>query len=352
MTRRWLIVAGGLVVVVLTSLALVVIVPVSVLSADPAMACTISSPSASPGATTGPAVWPSRGTWSSEQVGNAATIVSVGAEMQVPRYGWEIAVATAMQESTLRNLGHLGADNDHDSLGLFQQRPSQGWGTPEQILNPRYASRKFYERLLDVDGWQTMPLTEVAQAVQHSAFPDAYARWQSEAEQLVTVISDGLGVVCISDGGDGMPPVDDEGLPEGFLLPADPQLRSVVAFALAQRGKPYVWGAEGPDSYDCSGLMMAAWAKGGVRLPRVTADQVHTGIAVLSLAAMQPGDLIFIPGSDGSMSRPGHVGMYIGTSQRGMQYLVQAPKTGDVVKIVAVRSWSRSVAAIRRPLVK
>ncbi|MBQ1053492.1 C40 family peptidase [Micromonospora sp. C32] len=350
MTRRWSIAICGLVAVVLASLAFVVMVPVSVLSADPAMACTISPPSASPGATAAPPTWPGQGSWSSEQVANAAAIVAVGAELNVPRYGWEIAVATAMQESTLRNLGHLGADNDHDSLGLFQQRPSQGWGTPEQILNPRYASRKFYERLLDINGWQTMPFTQAAQAVQRSAFPDAYARWQSEAEQLVAAISDGLDIVCTSDGGDGMPPVDDEGLPEGFMLPADPQLRAVVAFALAQRGKPYVWGTEGPDSYDCSGLMMAAWAKGGVRLPRVTADQVHTGVAVPSLAVMQPGDLIFIPGSDGTMSRPGHVGMYIGADRSGRQYLVQAPKTGDVVKVIAVSGWSRQVAAIRRPL--
>ncbi|MFD6735647.1 C40 family peptidase [Micromonospora aurantiaca] len=349
MTRRWPIVVGGLIGVLLAALALVVLVPFSVLSANPVMACTISPPSASPGATAAPAVWPGQGSWSSDQVGNAAAIVAVGAEMQVPRYGWEIAVATAMQESTLRNLGHLGADNDHDSLGLFQQRPSQGWGTPEQILDPRYASRKFYERLLDVNGWQTMPLTRAAQAVQRSAFPDAYARWQSEAEQLVAAISDGLGIVCTSDGGDGMPPVDDEGLPEGFMLPADPQLRAVVAFALAQRGKPYVWGAEGPDSYDCSGLMMAAWARGGVRVPRVTADQVHTGIAVPSLAAMRPGDLVFIPGFDGTMSRPGHVGMYIGTDRIARQYLVQAPKAGDVVKVISAGTWAREVAAIRRP---
>ncbi|MBP1782725.1 cell wall-associated NlpC family hydrolase [Micromonospora sp. HB375] len=346
MTRSWLILAGGLIAVVLASVALVVMVPVSVLIATPAMACTIGPLGASPGATAG---WAGDGQWAPEQVGNAATIVTVGAEMHVPRYGWEVAVATAMQESSLRNLGHLGADNDHDSIGLFQQRPSQGWGTPEQILDPRYASRKFYERLSDVDGWQTMPLTKAAQAVQRSSFPDAYARWQSEAEQLVAVISDGLGIVCISDGGDGMPPLDDKGLPEGFVLPADPQLRAVVSFALAQRGKPYVWGAEGPDSYDCSGLVMAAWAKGGVRIPRVTADQVHNGAAIPSLAAMRPGDLIFIPGSDGTMSRPSHVGMYIGVDRQGQQYLVQAPKTGDVVRVIAVSNWNQQVASIRRP---
>ncbi|MGW5581073.1 C40 family peptidase [Micromonospora chokoriensis] len=349
MSGRWPILAGGLAVVVLAPLALVVFVALAVIGASPAMGCTMSPTSVSPGATHGPPDWSGQGSWTSEQVGNAAVIVSVGAELRVPPYGWEIAVATAMQESTLRNLGHLGADNDHDSLGLFQQRPSQGWGTAEQILDPRYAARKFYERLVKVDGWQTMPLTRAAQAVQRSAFPDAYAKWQPEAQQLVALISDGMNIICTSDGGDGLPPLDDAGLPDGFRLPTDTQLRAVVSFALAQRGKPYVWGAEGPDSYDCSGLMMAAWAEGSLQIPRVTADQVRTGVAVLSLAAMRPGDLIFIPGSDGTMSRPGHVGMYIGVDRSGRQYLIRAPKTGDVVKVVAVSNWSRQVAAIRRP---
>ncbi|RKF24652.1 NlpC/P60 family protein [Micromonospora globbae] len=347
MTRLWPLLAGGIAVVVLAPLALVVLVGLVVLGANPTMACTVSPPTASVSSTPG---WSSQGPWNAEQVGNAAIIVSVGAEMGVPRYGWEIAVATAMQESTLRNLGHLGVDNDHDSLGLFQQRPSQGWGTPEQILDPRYASRKFYEHLVKVDGWQNMPLTRAAQAVQRSAYPNAYAKWQPEAQQLVAVASDGLNIVCTSDGGDGLPPLDDAGLPDGFTLPTDPQLRAVISFALAQRGKPYVWGAEGPDSYDCSGLMMAAWAKGGVKIPRVTADQVHTGVAVTSLAAMRPGDLIFIPGSDGTMARPGHVGMYIGIDRRGRQYLIHAPRSGDVVKVVPVTNWSRQVAAIRRPM--
>ncbi|MBQ1028963.1 C40 family peptidase [Micromonospora sp. C97] len=349
MSRPWPVLSGGLAVVVLAPLALIVFVALAMLGASPAMACTISPSSVSPEATAAPAGWPDQGSWNSEQVSNAATIVTVGAELHLPRYGWEIAVATAIQESTLRNLGDLGEDNDHDSLGLFQQRPSQGWGTPEQILDPRYAARKFYERLVKVDGWQTMPLTRAAQAVQRSAFPDAYAKWQPEAQQLVALISEGMNIVCSSDGGDGLPPLDDAGLLDGFLLPADPQLRAVVSFALTQRGKPYVWGAEGPDSYDCSGLMMAAWAEAGVRISRVTADQVHSGVAVSSLAAMRPGDLIFIPGSDGTMTRPGHVGMYIGVDRSGRQYLIQAPKTGDVVKVVAVSNWSHQVAAIRRP---
>jgi len=128
---------------------------------------------------------------SEEQVRNAAIIIKVGAEMNVPPRGWVIAVATALQESRLRNLGHLGPDNDHDSLGLFQQRPSQGWGTPEQIMDPEYASRKFYEKLLAVPGWQKLPLTEAAQAVQRSAYPDAYAKHEPLAATVVNLLADG-----------------------------------------------------------------------------------------------------------------------------------------------------------------
>jgi Peptidase family M23 len=136
--------------------------------------------------------------WDAEQMGNATTIVSVGRSLQVPPRGWVIALATAMQESGLRNLGDLGADNDHDSLGLFQQRPSQGWGTPEQVMDPEYASTRFYRRLVKVAGWMTMPLTEAAQAVQRSAFPDAYAKHEAAATALAYSI-DGTAVAdCLA----------------------------------------------------------------------------------------------------------------------------------------------------------
>ncbi|QSB17027.1 M23 family metallopeptidase [Natronosporangium hydrolyticum] len=111
--------------------------------------------------------------------------------MAVPPRGWVIAVATAMQESSLRNLPHLGADNDHDSLGLFQQRPSQGWGTPDEILDPHYSSAAFYERMLQVEGWEQLPLTVVAQTVQRSAYPDAYARHEPMAVALVEEVAQG-----------------------------------------------------------------------------------------------------------------------------------------------------------------
>jgi hypothetical protein len=123
--------------------------------------------------------------WTSEQLGNAATIVTVGERLNVPPYGWVIAVATAMQESGLRNLDH----GDRDSLGLFQQRPSQGWGAPAQLLDPTYAATKFYEKLLTVAGWQELPLTAAAQRVQVSAYPDAYAKWESDARAVVGIVA-------------------------------------------------------------------------------------------------------------------------------------------------------------------
>jgi murein DD-endopeptidase MepM/ murein hydrolase activator NlpD len=96
-----------------------------------------------------------------------------------------IALATAMQESLLRNTQR----GDRDSLGLFQQRPSQGWGTAEQILDPRYSAGKFYEKLQRIPNWEAMPLTDAAQAVQVSGIPGAYQKWEDEANFLVAAVA-------------------------------------------------------------------------------------------------------------------------------------------------------------------
>ena len=143
-----------------------------------------------------------------EQLRNAAIIINTGADLKLPPRAWVIAVATAMQESRLTNLGHLGKANDHDSLGLFQQRPSAGWGTPAQVQDPVYASRKFYEKLQTIKGWERMSLTRAAQAVQRSAYPDAYAKHEALATEIVNLLADGaakavgnsLAMVCAADG--------------------------------------------------------------------------------------------------------------------------------------------------------
>jgi hypothetical protein len=126
---------------------------------------------------------------------NAALIVQIGRQDGVDDYGLIIALAAAAQESGLRNVRY----GDRDSLGLFQQRPSTGWGTPDQVLDATYATRAFFggannpnkgrtRGLLDIPGWHTMSVTQAAQAVQISAFPDAYAKWEVSARSWLTQV--------------------------------------------------------------------------------------------------------------------------------------------------------------------
>lgn len=109
-----------------------------------------------------------------EQADNAATIAAIGRRLGAPNHAVTVALATAMQESKLRNLD----GGDRDSLGLFQQRPSQGWGTASQILDPVYAATAFYRRLTAQRNWTELSVTEAAQRVQRSAAPLAYAQWE------------------------------------------------------------------------------------------------------------------------------------------------------------------------------
>ncbi|MFC3502381.1 hypothetical protein ACFOOK_15600 [Micromonospora krabiensis] len=120
-----------------------------------------------------------------EQTANVKAIIAATKKSGMDERAAVISIATSLQESKLENLGHLGDRNDHDSLGLFQQRPSSGWGTPEQITDPIYSTQAFLKGLKQVDGWQDMPLTEAAQTVQVSAYPDAYAQWEQQAADLV-----------------------------------------------------------------------------------------------------------------------------------------------------------------------
>ncbi|MEH1016647.1 hypothetical protein V6U90_26540 [Micromonospora sp. CPCC 206060] len=120
-----------------------------------------------------------------DQLANAKAIIDTARKTGVGERGAVIGVATALQESKLYNLGHLGVINDHDSQGLFQQRPSSGWGTPEQITDPEYASTAFFNGLRNVPGWQDLPLTVAAQTVQVSAYPFAYAQWEQQAAEIV-----------------------------------------------------------------------------------------------------------------------------------------------------------------------
>ncbi|GAB1645643.1 hypothetical protein [Krasilnikovia sp. MM14-A1259] len=119
------------------------------------------------------------------QMANAATIAAVGMRREMPERAVVVALATALQESKLENRG----DGDRDSVGLFQQRPSQGWGSAEKIQDPRYAADRFYSALKKVKGWEEMRVTDAAQRVQRSAYPNAYEKWADESAVLAKALT-------------------------------------------------------------------------------------------------------------------------------------------------------------------
>jgi hypothetical protein len=134
---------------------------------------------------------------SQSQMDNAIAIVETGKQMKLPRRAMVVAIATALQESELRNLANSnlpesmdrpnqGVGRDHDSVGLFQQRPN--WGSVDELMNPKESARRFYDALVKIPGWEQMNVTYAAQSVQRSAFPDAYAKHQGRAERIVDAI--------------------------------------------------------------------------------------------------------------------------------------------------------------------
>jgi hypothetical protein len=262
---------------------------------------------------------------SDEQRRNAALIISVARRMGLPPRAWLIALATAMQESGLRNL-HYG---DRDSLGLFQQRPSQGWGSPVEVTDPAHATTAFLERLRQVPGWRQLPVTVAAQLVQRSAFPDAYARWEGLAAQLVRLLSD---------------VTDPTGCGPGSAVLPGKVVRTAITFATDEVGKPYVWGATGPDGYDCSGLVMRAYQAAGIYLPRVSREQYRAGGHV-PLSRAEPGDLLFLAFDRQDPATIHHVMLYLGD---GM--VAEAPYTGAAVRTRSV-NWAdpRLVPLATRP---
>jgi hypothetical protein len=155
------------------------------------------------------------------QMANAATITAVGVRRDMPERAIIVALAAALQESKLENR----EDGDRDSLGLFQQRPSQGWGPPEKIQDPRYAAGRFYSALQKVKGWKSMRITEAAQRVQRSAYPNAYQKWADEATVLARALTGrATGAVACT-------------------LSGDPAVRGAAAAAALRTGLRLDWGA-------------------------------------------------------------------------------------------------------------
>ncbi len=287
-----------------------------------------------------------------EQLANAAIIASVTAGRGLPPYAATIALATAYQESSLHN---ITAAVDHDSLGLFQQRVI--YYTAAVAADPVKATNAFLDRLVSQPNWPTRPLTDVAADIQQplAAYRGRYAQWQPLAAQLTTRLWTGTATPSSTAGGTApaAPCAGSVGThpgttptpgPNGLTLTGSPAGNAAAGYAIAQLGKPYVWGAQGPNAYDCSGLTMAAWASAGVTIPRVTYTQATAGTPV-AVQDARTGDLVLIPGSDGT---PGHVGMVAGVDMAGAVWLVEAARTGIPIRLTPLAGWVGQIVTIRR----
>lgn len=268
--------------------------------------------------------------YGSAQLANAAIIVAVGKQMNVPEQGWVVAIAAAMQESSLTNLDH----GDRDSLGLFQQRPSQGWGAPAQIMNPTYASKQFFQHLLAVPGWQQMSVNDAAQAVQRSGTPTAYAQHEQAARDVLAAVR---GTKCATTTSTVIGTGDCNAIqaPNAVTLAA-------INYACGQRGLPYVWGGNGPQDggFDCSGLTVAAYSATGITLPRTADAQFRAGPHVPEGQPLLPGDLVFY----GTLAHIHHVGLYIGGGS-----MIDAPDVGQNVKVQPYSYKDDDYAGATRP---
>ena len=248
-------------------------------------------------------------TLNDEQRQNAATIIGVAKQKGAPPRAWLVALATAKQESDLRNI-HYG---DRDSLGLFQQRPSQGWGSPAQVLDPVYSTTIFLDQLLQVPNWDRLPVTVAAQTVQRSAFPDAYAKWEGLAAELVSQlagVADPAGVRARTRAT----------LPDGCGAHRDP--------VRARRGRQAL--RVGGDRAQHLRLLRADPARvpGGRDRPAsgvVAAVQAGGHVPVKQA---QPGDLLFYATDPSDPATIHHVMLYMGDGQ-----MVEAPYSGESVRV-------------------
>jgi hypothetical protein len=252
-----------------------------------------------------------------EQRTTVANIISIGRKRQLSPLAWQVAIQAGMTESGLRSLDY----GDRDSLGIFQMRPSMGWGTPQQVTDPEYAINKFYDVLLKLPEWEQQRPGDSAQDVERSAFPDRYHNWEAMAAFLISKEGD------VSD-----PAGCGESVGE-YLL-ASNAAGTAIEFTKQQLGEPYLWGGNGPDAWDCSGILVKAFGAAGVKIPRVANDQYMAGGAYLPVRDAKAGDLIFWATNTADPVTVHHVAMYLGNDE-----YIHAPQTGDVVKISKV-NWN------------
>ncbi|MFE4079263.1 C40 family peptidase [Paenarthrobacter sp. YIM B13468] len=273
---------------------------------------------------------------SAAQMNVAKGYVSVGRGLGLPREALVIAIMMSLQESSLRmlantsvpesfNFPHDGVGSDHDSVGSAQQRPAAGWGSVQELMDITYNARAFYggpsgpnhgspRGLLDIPGWTSMGKGQAAQAVQVSAFPELYARWEPQASVIVAAL-DGTtpAPVCKEAQSAGADAVSTERLS---------QIRQdILRYTKMGVGGAYVWGGTGFKAWDCSGFVQWIYRQVGIELPRV--EQWRVGRMTDN---PKVGDLV-VQNQQGPYSW-GHVGIYAGN---GMMYSALNPSAGTLL---------------------
>lgn len=242
------------------------------------------------------------GGFTGEQVSIARAAVQVADQRKLPARAKLVILATGFQESGIRNLTY----GDRDSVGWLQQRPSSGWGTVAQIMDPAYGAGKFYDALVRVPGWQGMPVTVAAQAVQISAFPDAYAKWEASARTLLAALGDTSAADCATDAaGD---PKEGGPVPATFDKQGNP--RTVEqAIAWMERNMPR--GApEEPVLNACERYMNLSYGIGG-GYPTALAHWNAPGPRTTDMSTPPRGALVFWR----SGNPAGHVALSLGNGQ-------------------------------------
>lgn|GEM_PF-4222595 len=295
---------------------------------------------------------------SQQQMDNAVVIAQVGRQMGLPDVALQIAIGTALTESSLWDLpngsvpgsesdpyvqwGSYTPSNPPDngtSVGLFQQQVGiwdNGTATVTEAMDPTWSAQSFYSVLESVPGWQsaTSPseMGAVAQAVQRSADPGRYQGWMPAAATILGAV---LNIPC-----------------QGTLSATGKAAQVIAAAERFVGNTPYVWGGGGPSGpsgsaigpagyvgkpgFDCSGLVQYALAQVGIMVPHYSGDGGQFSVVqaaggfTTDISQLQPGDLVFFVGvgDGGSVTNPGHVGIYIGNDE-----MVDAPYTGALVSI-------------------
>jgi cell wall-associated NlpC family hydrolase len=266
----------------------------------------------------------------------ARAYIAVGKQLGIPRAGQIIAIMMALQESSLRVLANPsvpaslqfpndGVGRDHDSIGSAQQRPAAGWGTVQQLMDPSYNARAFYggpsgpnrgspRGLLDIPGWQAMDKGLAAQAVQVSAFPELYARWEPAAIAIVAALEAGTAPASCADSSAGL-------WTAGSSRNLSQLRQDILKFTQEGLGGQYVWGGTAFRAWDCSGYVQWIYRQAGIDLPRV--EQWRVGVRTED---PQPGDLV-VQNPQGPDDW-GHVGIYAGD---GMMWSALNPAVGTLL---------------------